>query len=596
MPAHKEILQIITPELYAEMNKAEEISDNQIVTVASDIVKNAQQNLSLNAARILRVLYTLINQNDVAGRTYRFDLQSYASAFGLSNAKIYRVMTESCKELRDSFILPLGKGRVTGLIERAQVTDNEVQIMIDPALLTVYKKDKLRLSYKLKNIAGLAYGITFKFYDLLVMKLGDQDEIYFKIGLEDLKEFLEISNKYSVYKDFKRRILVNIVNDINGFRPDSNSRIMENNNCNLHVEFEEEKEARKVVAICFKVTRVKENEIIEAEIIQDFTDTLTEQESFAYNWLRDQLKIAPYVLQNCIKDDRNNPEEACFLKIYDYIVYMLTDEKRASKIRNKSAWAANCLRKKEYNEVVQRPSLFDCTGDPRYATRIELLKAEGIYDSTNLNDIILANESMLKESFPHLVNPDSYEELAYYSEMFISTNIEYINTHAEYKKKVGGERKALVFDSIRKDYAGFIADTKKNLEKEQQENALAVAKEKFESMSIEELTAYEGPDKEIAKAVLDKKQEELFIKQEEIISRKYNDFLENGQPEEKERIKRNAINNFAAKNKFFTASITRYLVNNGYSGEMIDAPFELLMGFGGFSTFFKLEWKNSLDM
>lgn len=585
MPAHKEIVQIITPELYAEMNKAEEISDNQIVTVASDIVKNAQQNLSLNAARILRVLYTLINQNDIAGRTYRFDLQSYANAFGLSNAKIYRVMTESCKELRDSFILPIGKGRVTGLIERAQVTDNEVQIMIDPALLTVYKKDKLRLSYRLKNIAGLAYGITFKFYDLLVMKLGDQDEVFFKIGLDDLKDFLEISNKYAVYKDFKRRILVNIVNDINGFRPDRNSRIMENNNCNLHVEFEEEKESRKVVAICFKVTRVKDNEIIEAEIIQDFTDTLSEQESFAYNWLRDQLKIAPYVLQDCIKEDRKDPANACFLKIYDYIVYMLTDENRSKKIRSKSAWAAKALRDRYYNVIEKETNLFDDISLPEYSVRVDMLKDQNITDNERISELIRISEEKIK-----LDIPDSGSELASYSEAYISSNIDYVSV--KYNGKVSQERISLIVEAIRNDYAGFIAMLKNDMEAEKEAARIAKLKEQFMKMTIEELTKIKGEDEELAQKILQDKQAAIHKEQEASAENLFKKFMEQAPDAEKQAYKLKAIEAMRNENKFMFQATAKHLRDKGFDGNLEDATLELLMTASAFSSKFKAIWKN----
>lgn len=584
MPAHKDIISIITPEAYKEINELQVVKTTQIVPVASELVKKAAMNLSVNGSRTLRVLYSLITPADKPNRIYRFDLQSYAKAFGLSSGKIYTVMNSACSELRETLKLPIGKGRVTGLISWAQVTDNEVQIGIDPALLEIYKKEKEKHTYHLSNISGLAYGITFKFYDLLIIQLGDADEAYFRIEIDDLKDFLEISNKYMDYRDFKRRILAMIVNDINGYRPNESSRIIENNRCNIHVEFDEEKERRRVVAIIFKIRRIKENEIIDAEIIRDFSATLPEEERFAYCWLRDQMKVAPATIKECISKDRQNPSQACFLKIYKYIAWYFSDLQRANKIHNKPAWAAKALRNRYYNDVEEPAAKKLNISLEQYFVRVEMLKDQKIFDEERIAELILISEEKVSSI------QEADEEISSFSEAYISSNIDYITN--KYVDKTIQERTSLIVKALKNDYAGFIALLEEELANEKEAARLKELREKLSRLSIEELEQFAGEDYELAQQILQEKREELRRKKVALAEELFNEFMLDGTAEEKLYYKLKAIESMAKENRFMFNVTMKSLKDKGYMGSLEDAPLELLMKTSAFSTKFRFIWKS----
>lgn len=466
MPKHKDIdiINIVSAEDLRKMNEAQMVSVENIVPVSSKIVKEAQMDLSLNATRILRVIYSLITDKDVPNRKYRFDLQSYANAFNLSSAKIYRIMNEACEELRSSITLPIGKGRVTGLIDHAQITDNLVEIDIDPVVLDIFRKDKEKTSFKLQSVQNLAYVNTIKFYELCMLNLKDQDSVTFTMTISELRDFFKLGDKYKTTKDFRVKVIASSVMDINGEKPNEKSRIIENNLCNIHVDYTENMEKNKYVSITFTVTRIikyEDEDPIDVPIITDFSQTLTPAGYDAYNWLTSQLKVAHSTIVHCVQDEEFGGEEK-FLEIFEYIHYRILYDH--DDIKNPVTWAANLLNnpKKFSNDLEYRKRLKE-----RYKVLDE-----------NHEKVDLLNKCGITVK-------DRQLELIGFDSEYISLNAKYAEENRN--KKDERQYAGFLYTAIKEDYAQVVWKRQVQLEEEAKKAAQAALAARISSMSDKEL-------------------------------------------------------------------------------------------------------------
>lgn len=550
---------MVTPEMFKEMNALQEISPDNIVPISSQIVNKAKMNLSLNAQRILRVLYSLIKPSDLPGRTYRFNLTDFANVFGMNTNKIHSNINQACTELRTTFTLPIGKGRVTGLISQAQINDNEVQINLDPALLAIYKKE-LDTRYYLKCIKELAYSQSFKFYELFMLKLGSNDHVTFTIDVEDLKEWLQINDKYPIYADFKRRILIPTIDDINGNKTRDRSRIVENNMCNIRVSFEEYKEYRKVVSIIFSVTRLKDREV-EDIVVDDFYSSLSAEGQDAYNWLRDIVKVNHSAVVHSV----NLYGEDKFIQIYKYLGEVLNTP--GSNIHNPGAFAATCLRKGYFNEI--KPSNKDYELEKLLAERKEVaekLSEYGIKDRAALIGLLA------------------------FSDEHIQANIDYCVKKYQ-QDKTPSELASLIMSSIPRDYAGY--EHKKQLLEEEARviQRKQMLKQRFAAMTDEELEAYTGESETEAKIELERRMEQRRLDAEARIEIAFEEFLEEASEEERNRYKELTLTQISPFIREHTAAyIQRKDLENASLDELLKAKsFE-----SAFKALWKEEYKKSL--
>lgn len=328
-------------ELFAR--EYEKINEENAIALSEPTIL-AKINLSLTAQRILRVVASMIKEDDPANKIYRFEIKDFCKVFGLSNAKIHKNLRSAIEELRQTFTLPVGKGRITGFISTGQLFENEVQVQFDPFLQPYYQKS-INGEYKLINIKGFNYSYTFRFYELFLLKLKDKDEITFYIDLGGLKEWLKITDKYNSYADLKRRIINPIVNDING---NKTNNFEGTNFCNLRIEYDEVKNGKKIVGLNIHVRRVKL--VIEGPSINDLVggneifDNIDPSAQQAYTYLKNILKVHQNTIEKAIKDYG----EEVFYKIYLYI----RKSEMNQNIKNLTRYAASCLQKCYYDDTL----------------------------------------------------------------------------------------------------------------------------------------------------------------------------------------------------------------------------------------------------
>ena len=301
----------------------------------------AKGSIGLYAHRILRICASQIKDNDPDDKTYRFSIGDFAEIFGLSTDKIHSKIKKALVELASTtIILPIERGRVTSYIAWGQIYDAEVEISFDPILKPLYQKN-LAGKYPLQYIRGFAYSYTYRFYELFLYKLkqSGQEKVNFYISVDELRQWLNIQGSYKNFADIRKRILIPVISDINGKRFSANSRIVENDYCNLTVNYEEVKESRKVIGLNFDVVKKENREIIEFHNVgqEDMPvfEALSKESKVAYEafkkWRVPQIVISEAYQKYGAED---------FYKIYLNVENAIAN----GKIKNKGGYAATCLR------------------------------------------------------------------------------------------------------------------------------------------------------------------------------------------------------------------------------------------------------------
>lgn len=302
----------------------------------------AKGSIGLYAHRILRICASQIKDDDPADKTYRFSIADFAEIFGLSTEKIHSKIKKALLELAGTtLILPIERGRVTSYISWGQIYDAEVEVSFDPVLKPLYQKN-LAGKYPLQYIRGFAYSYTYRFYELFLLKLKQSgaDKVDFYISIYEMRQWLNITDGYKNFADIRRRILIPVISDINGKKISETSRIIENDYCNLTVNYEEVKESRKIIGINFSVVKKENKEIIEFHNVGNddmpVFEALSEKCQVAYEAFKKKWKVPQVLISEAYQKFGENE----FYKIY------LNVEKaiEKGKIKNKGAYAATCLR------------------------------------------------------------------------------------------------------------------------------------------------------------------------------------------------------------------------------------------------------------
>lgn len=334
----KEIIEV--QELFER--EYEKINEQNYIVLSENTIL-AKSNLGLYAQRILKVVTSLIKADDQPHKQYRFRIEDFCKVFNLNGQKIHNNIKNGFLELKASFVLPIGKGRVTSWISYGQIYDNDIVVEFDPVLLPLYQQT-LQGQYKLINVTGFAYSYTFRFYELFCLKLGNKTECEFEIDIENLKRWLQIENKYKMFNDLKKRILLPVIDDING-----TCHKKENDNfCNLRVTYEEIKSGKKVTTLKFKVTKLENDDsgIREINIADAFFDSLSPEAQIAYTHFKDNLKVSKSAIIHCV----NTHGEEVFTKIY-----LQFRNRPNNGIKNMAAYAATCLRNGYFTEEPELP-------------------------------------------------------------------------------------------------------------------------------------------------------------------------------------------------------------------------------------------------
>lgn len=131
--------------------------------------------------------------------------------------------------------------------------DKQIEVDINKRIMPLFMELTEQFTqYSLKEFLSLNSKHSKRIYQLLKQyeSIGERT-----IGIDELKKFLEIeeSKSYSRFYNLEKRVLETTKNDINSLTT-------------LNIDYEKEKQGKEVVAVTFKMKKVKENKEKEDKI------------------------------------------------------------------------------------------------------------------------------------------------------------------------------------------------------------------------------------------------------------------------------------------------------------------------------------------
>lgn len=308
-------------------------------------------NLTLKGQRLLRVVLSQIKPDDADNKVYSFSVSEYQKVYGIEEYPIKQLKQASDELLANKTRTyeddPKGFLN-SGLISYLDVKDGVAKFSIPPPLLPFYNAAREKQQYILGYTKNFDSSYSFPFYELFLMKLGENKEnpnsVDFIMTVKKLREWLKIENSYVnkktgafAYNNFKTRILERVKADIN--KQDESSNYM----CDVNFDYEERKSGRSIYAINFKVWKVHV-EKIEEPILNPFYESLAADVKLGYDALL-ALNIKRQEIENAIVEHGNEK----FSLVVKYII---------SKKNKGLAYLSACLRNGWYNPSSKRTDEF----------------------------------------------------------------------------------------------------------------------------------------------------------------------------------------------------------------------------------------------
>ncbi|PRX19640.1 replication initiator protein [Orenia metallireducens] len=212
---------------------------NDLIVKHNKVIES-KYNMTSTEAKIIAKLTCLIEKNDEDFKEHTFRSRDLLEELGLGENN-YVALKESIRKLitREIEIHQPDKRELITTFLSSCVYDNinsTITLSYDPKLKPYFLQLKNNFTkYYLENILELKSFYSIRIYELLKQYERIKER---KITITDLREILDVKDKYKLYADFKRRILLQAQDEIN-------------QKTDLEVDFEEIKTGRKVTGIKF---------------------------------------------------------------------------------------------------------------------------------------------------------------------------------------------------------------------------------------------------------------------------------------------------------------------------------------------------------
>ncbi|KGJ49021.1 hypothetical protein KD33_11640 [Clostridium sp. NCR] len=305
------------------MNLIEELESNRILMKNNMLVK-ARYSLSLIENRVfLSMLYKLQKKSDGV-LTCSISHSEFKDIIKFKQKNTVKGILEVLEDLRKKPIYfkeekKNKKGNLWGAYGfiNGYEYDDELGIFNIEASEKIHNllKEYLKMGYTPVNVQiwlSLNNSYAQRFYDLLRLWSGTKDTINYK--LDEIKELLMLEDKYSKYNDFKRRVILPAIKELNetGY---------------FEIDIKENKVGRKVDSIDFYIKDLdKRKYFTKDEIIKEIPGIELEEVAITYDEndcenkeeiiINDKVIIEPEI----ISDTKENkmeifiPDESIFTK------------------------------------------------------------------------------------------------------------------------------------------------------------------------------------------------------------------------------------------------------------------------------------------
>src|SRR5699024_4305748 len=228
-----------------DIEKDNEIQyENNNLVTKSNILIEGNYSLTITEQKIILYLVSKVGIDDQDFAIYELPIKDFFNLLGYSGQPKYTEIRKITKNLMGK-VLELKDGSKIkqfswlSYVEYDQY-NGRVKLSFDQRLKTYLLQLKKEFtSYRLKNVMDLKSGYSIRMYEIL-KKWQKVKQI--EIDLKKLRKMTGVYNKYKEYHNFKKRVL----------NP-SKKEINDKTDINFH--FKEIKKGRKVVSICFFISK-----------------------------------------------------------------------------------------------------------------------------------------------------------------------------------------------------------------------------------------------------------------------------------------------------------------------------------------------------
>lgn len=222
---------------------------NKTVRKANELIQKSRFSLSLQQQKIVLYLISQITPYDDDFKLYEFSIIEFCKVCGIDydNGKNYIDLKNAIKEIADKSLwitLSEDKETLVRWIEKPYINPKEgiIKIRIDKDMKPFLLHLKQNFTtYELVYTLYFKSKYTIRLYELIKSIHFHELNIYKrKYTIEELKRLLD-ANSYDLYKNFKARVLLPSIKEINLFS-------------DKDLSFIEIKKNKKVIAIEFEIS------------------------------------------------------------------------------------------------------------------------------------------------------------------------------------------------------------------------------------------------------------------------------------------------------------------------------------------------------
>ena len=228
------------------------MNEKHMVTQSNKLIEARHvKTLSAREQKIILTMVSMIQPDDKDFKEYSISIHEFSEMLGLKGHAKYEEIKEVALRLQEkTLFIPDEKGFITtNWVASQRYIEGEgmIELSFSPYLKPYLLQLKTAFtSYRLSNILSLKSGYTIRLYELMKkwQHLGK-----WECSVDSLREKMGSTSKaYSLYGNFKNKILVPSVEELN-------------EHTDLFVEYKEIKKGRKVEKISFTIQHSVEKEI-----------------------------------------------------------------------------------------------------------------------------------------------------------------------------------------------------------------------------------------------------------------------------------------------------------------------------------------------
>jgi plasmid replication initiation protein len=196
-------------------------NENHNTVMANDIVKGKQE-MTLQEARLLRLLITQIAQEDKDLMTYTTKISELAEFLGIPKNNLYRDVRDICRSLIRRGVSvgtrnPRQPWKEFQWLQLAEYDGNgNITLMLSNQIKPfVIGLSEYFTQYKLANILAMNSVYAIRLYELLKCNDHKRVDDYPTYTVKELRQAFECEKKYKLFADFKRYTIDVSVREIN---------------------------------------------------------------------------------------------------------------------------------------------------------------------------------------------------------------------------------------------------------------------------------------------------------------------------------------------------------------------------------------------